>query len=482
MLEATFYGLPFWHFGTTPAPADGSAISSTTPSGTIGVAPTSVTGLPPTAPSTPGEGGTKYWQGPAGTLAVPYRSIQPLATQDVSVAGKQARDIFVTSLQTVDVDDANPTQASPVVNASKNEPSKNFANAYWPASFTALQRMPRFGQAERDMAVVTLGQYRPDVQKERLVNSIGFQVTYSTSSDLTRPLISEVGAIQASGGTSATIFIRGSDNSGSLKRIGALWNDGSGNWQFTDQFSSPAPGLYTAVVSVPSGNPIEVAGELMDNGGNVAQAWNKAFNYQASPDTEPPAITVDNPLPGAVYTLNQQVKPNINCSDPDGFASGCAGTRLVNGNLDTTTVGPHILTVTATDLSGNTSQQTVPYTVVYGFDGFRQPVDNPPTLNVAQSGRTIPVKWALLDAAGVAVSDLRAITAVTIQPESCPNATTDAIETTVAAGLSGLTYDTAGKQFIFNWQTSKGWAGTCKRLVVTLADGSPPRFADFQFK
>jgi len=82
----------------------------------------------------------------------------------------------------------------------------------------------------------------------------------------------------------------------------------------------------------------------------------------------------------------------------------------------------------------------------------------------------------------VAVSDLRAVTAVTVQAEPCPNAATDAIETTVAAGLSGLTYDTAGKQFVFNWQTSKGWSGTCKRLVVTLADNSPPRYADFQFK
>jgi hypothetical protein len=119
--------------------------------------------------------------------------------------------------------------------------------------------------------------------------------------------------------------------------------------------------------------------------------------------------------------------------------------------------------------------------VRYTFDGFRQPVDNPPVLNIAKAGSTIPVKWALLDAAGNSVSDLSAVLSVSVQTIPCTSQATDVIETTVAGGLAGLTYDTAGKQFIFNWQTTKGWTG-CRRLIVQPADGGDFRYADFQFK
>jgi hypothetical protein len=480
MLEATFYGLPFYHFGTAPTAADSSSMTAA-PSGSIDIGSTSVTGLGPGASPTPGQGGTQYWKGPAGTLTVPYRPIQPLATKDVTVAGKKARDIFVTSLTTHDVDDPSPTQGSPVVNAFKNEPSKRFADSYWPASFTALQRAPVFGSGERAMAVITLGQYRPEQQRERLVNSIGFDVTYSTASDVTRPLISQVGAVPGSGGT--TIFIRASDNSGSLREVAAIWTDGSGVWHVERNMPQQAPGLYVKTVT---GNVGEVAGEAMDPAGNVAQSWNKAYSFRPAPaDDAAPTIAIDTPLPTQVFILNQQVKPVFSCSDPGGVVS-CTGAPLVNGNLDTTSVGTHTFTVAATDLAGNRTTRSVTYTVRFGtFVGFKPPVDNPPVLNIALAGSAIPVKWSLLDAAGKAVSDLNAVNTVSVQPLACPNAATDAIETTVATGLAGLTYDTAGQQFIYNWATDKSWVGLCRRLVVQFADapnGISSRYADFKFK
>jgi hypothetical protein len=176
------------------------------------------------------------------------------------------------------------------------------------------------------------------------------------------------------------------------------------------------------------------------------------------------------------------VTPSFTCSPDGGAIASCAASPLLaNGKLDTTTVGTHTLTITATPLGGSPVTRTVTYAVYYGFDGFRQPVDNPPILNIAQAGRTIPVKWALLDAAGNSVSQLSAVTSVSVATVQCPSEATDTIETTVADGLAGLTYDTAGKQFIFNWKTTKGWTG-CRRLIVQLADDSPPRYADFKFK
>jgi hypothetical protein len=481
MLEATFYGLPFYHFGTPPTAADTSTMTAS-PSGAIDIGSTSIS--PSLTPKT-GEGGTQFWEGPAGTLAVPYRSIQPVATKDVTINGKQARDVFLTALTTHDVGGVKPAQAYPVADNS-NERGSRFGDAFWPASFATVLRAPRFGSGERDVVSVNAGQFRPGsgaTGTERLVDSIGFDVTYSTAADTTEPLISQVGAIQDQGASTAQVFVRATDNSGSIRKVAVLWNDGRQQWGYFDNFTQLPNGLYVGTITGLIGH-VEVGAEVMDFGGNVAQSWDKAFNFQAvtSADVGPPAIVVDNPLPTQVYTLNQQVTPSFTCSPDGGAIASCtASPLLANGRLDTTTVGTHTLTITATPLGGTPVTRTVTYAVYYGFDGFRQPVDNPPVLNTAQAGKTIPVKWALLDAAGNSVSQLSAVTSVSVAMLQCPSEATDAIETTVADGLAGLTYDTAGKQFIFNWQTTKGWTG-CRRLIVQLADGSPPRYADFKFK
>ena len=48
----------------------------------------------------------------------------------------------------------------------------------------------------------------------------------------------------------------------------------------------------------------------------------------------------------------------------------------------------------------------------------------------------------------------------------------------VTDALSGLTYD---GNFHYNWQTSKSWSGTCRRLTVKFLDLTSES-ADFQFK
>ena len=60
----------------------------------------------------------------------------------------------------------------------------------------------------------------------------------------------------------------------------------------------------------------------------------------------------------------------------------------------------HTFTVSAVDVAGHTVTKSVTYTVGFVFGGFQQPVDNPPTVNIANAGSTIPLKWTILDAAG----------------------------------------------------------------------------------
>jgi hypothetical protein len=65
---------------------------------------------------------------------------------------------------------------------------------------------------------------------------------------------------------------------------------------------------------------------------------------------------------------------------------------------------------------------------------------------------------------------------------SCSNgAAIDAIESTVSASSSSLSYDGRTDTYTYVWKTQKSWAGTCRQLAIALNDGST-HYAVFKFK
>jgi hypothetical protein len=56
----------------------------------------------------------------------------------------------------------------------------------------------------------------------------------------------------------------------------------------------------------------------------------------------------------------------------------------------------------------------------YGFAGFLPPLENPPVVNTAGAGRTIPVKWQLVDGSGSYINDLAAVTGCGISGSIAP--------------------------------------------------------------
>lgn len=108
-------------------------------------------------------------------------------------------------------------------------------------------------------------------------------------------------------------------------------------------------------------------------------------------------------------------------------------------------------------------------TIIYEFSGFFQPVDNLPTVNRAKAGSSIPVKFSLGGDEGL---DIFAAASPASQPIACGSgAPLDVIEQTVTAGGGTLQYDPATAQYTYVWKTDKSWSGTCRQLVVRLADG-----------
>jgi hypothetical protein len=128
-------------------------------------------------------------------------------------------------------------------------------------------------------------------------------------------------------------------------------------------------------------------------------------------------------------------------------------------------------------------------TWLYDFSGFFSPVDNPDVAtNKAKAGSSIPVKFSLggdqgLDifATGTNPTTNETFTYPTSTAMTCDSTDElDAIEETVTAGGSSLQYDAALDQYTYVWKTNKAWAGTCRQLVVKLADDTYYR-AYFQF-
>jgi hypothetical protein len=57
----------------------------------------------------------------------------------------------------------------------------------------------------------------------------------------------------------------------------------------------------------------------------------------------------------------------------------------------------------------------------------------------------------------------------------------DPVEETVSISNSGLKYDASTGQYIYSWKTDKGWASTCRQLVIKPKDESEHPI-NFKFK
>lgn len=119
----------------------------------------------------------------------------------------------------------------------------------------------------------------------------------------------------------------------------------------------------------------------------------------------------------------------------------------------------------------------------FTVSGFFQPVDNLPVLNSVKAGSAIPVKFSLGGNQGLNVFAGGYPRSAQIACSS--SAPVDAVEQTVNAGGSSLSYDPQTSQYTYIWKTDKTWSaspgGPCRQLVLEFADGSFLR-ANFLFK
>lgn len=230
-------------------------------------------------------------------------------------------------------------------------------------------------------------------------------------------------------------------------------------------------------------NSVFVVGdyELIQCGNVNERSVSTVFSFVTDTDSSAPTILIASPAEGATYLLGQSVFADYSCEDESGGSgiASCTGSVANGAAIDTASVGAKTFTVTAEDNAGNISVEEVTYNVIYNFGGFTQPVENLPTLNIANAGSAIPVKFSLsgyqgfgIFAAGYPASGKIACDAH--EPGS-------EIEETATPGGSTLSYNPTYDQYSYVWKTDKSWKGSCRMLVVRLNDGTN-HFAKFRFK
>ena len=136
--------------------------------------------------------------------------------------------------------------------------------------------------------------------------------------------------------------------------------------------------------------------------------------------------------------------------------------------LATGSIGNKSVACTATDAAGNSASGNAAYRVVYGFNGFTAPVQNPPTLNVLKAGRSVPLRWRVVDAQGAPVNNLTAA-AVGATAISCPGATENRI--TVYGGSNSQLQNLGNGYYQLDWLAPSSYRNTCKALNLDVGDG-----------
>jgi sugar lactone lactonase YvrE len=255
----------------------------------------------------------------------------------------------------------------------------------------------------------------------------------------------------------------------SIRKVDTSWVITTVAGNGTPGYSGDGGPATSARLSLPSGVAFDSAGNMY-----IADRNNHRIReVLAMPtDTTPPTIKLTCT---GTLNLNILAYASVNVTDA---GSGVASQSATNGNniVDTSTVGAKTFTVTATDNAGNTASNACSYQVIYDFQGaggFLPPLGDPSTINTAKAGSTIPVKWQLPDGKGGFINDLSVVTGITYQQVKCSDFTI-ALENEAPApssGGSGLRYDTANNQFVYNWKTSSTMAGKCYVLVLKLKDG-----------
>jgi extracellular elastinolytic metalloproteinase len=163
----------------------------------------------------------------------------------------------------------------------------------------------------------------------------------------------------------------------------------------------------------------------------------------------------------AILAADQALTGGANqCAVWRAFAKRGLGFGAAQGSSDNVTDG-----VASFALPANCSPQ---------FGGFRGAVEPPPDINSARGGSTVPVRFTLTENRGLRERGVRVVSqqvdCATLAPVA--GAPIEDVSARVSANRDS---------YSFNWRTARGWAGTCRQLILRIQDVTDP-IAVFRFR
>jgi len=237
-----------------------------------------------------------------------------------------------------------------------------------------------------------------------------------------------------------------------------------------DAGSGVDPATLPADAVFDSSGSHTASGAVRDRAGNESATGSLTVQV----DADAPSVAVV--CPSTPVVLGDTASAGWTAADAEsGLATSASGSVA----LDTSSVGTKSASApTAADNVGHLAGAACVYNVIFDFRGFFRPVDNLPTLNVVRAGSGIPVKFSLSGDQGLDIFGFGYPVSHGIDCDT--SAPLDSVEQTVTAGGSSLSYDAGSDQYVYVWKSEKAWAGTCRRLDVTLVDGTQ-HVAHFKF-
>lgn len=196
-----------------------------------------------------------------------------------------------------------------------------------------------------------------------------------------------------------------------------------------------------------------------------------------APDGSSVYVTVgDQHEVAVISTATNTVSATITgLEQPVGVAVNAAGTTAWVSQLNAGNGSVAVIDTATDTVTGTIAGFQFPFglsvsTTYYRFTGFLPPVSDPPAVNQVRAGWVVPIRFSLNGDQGLsifatgspAVRQVDCTTGTPVGPAS-PAAT---------AGGVGLRYDARTGTYIYPWQTSRAWAGTCRQFSLGLNDGS----------
>jgi hypothetical protein len=227
-------------------------------------------------------------------------------------------------------------------------------------------------------------------------------------------------------------------------------------------------GWYMAPVTI-DWQATDTSGTPTDPPDTIASTEGEDVAYTSAPSCDPSWNCATGSLALSIDTVAPALAPTISPATILLHGSATATPHASDGTsgvatqgcdaVDTSTVGPHTLSCTATDVAGNTTTVSVPYVVQYRILGFF----SPSTSSKWKRGQTVPIKIALADANGVRIPDAEA------QGLLSPTCRVLFAATGAQTASACMKYDVANHQFTYSWKLGQTTGSVTIAVQVSYA-------------